>query len=173
MVLYLNELQRPNGLFYHAPDVPFYWGRGNGWIAAGMAELLQYLPKKHKDRPRILQGYLTMMNSLKDFQNSRGIWNQLIDQPDCWAETSGSAMFTFAFIKGVKNGWLNAKEYAPLARKAWLTLVPYVNEDGDVTEICIGTDRKNDKQYYYDRKRCIGDYHGQLAFLWCVVALLE
>ena len=33
MVLYLNELQRPNGLFYHAPDVPFYWGRGNGWIA--------------------------------------------------------------------------------------------------------------------------------------------
>ena len=173
MVLYLNELQRPNGLFYHAPDVPFYWGHGNGWIAAGMAELLQYLPKKHKDRPRILQGYLTMMNSLKDFQNSRGIWNQLIDQPDCWAETSGSAMFTFAFIKGVKNGWLNAKEYAPLARKAWLTLVPYVNEDGDVTEICIGTDRKNDKQYYYDRKRCIGDYHGQLAFLWCVVALLE
>ena len=173
MVLYLNELQRPNGLFYHAPDVPFYWGRGNGWIAAGMAELLQYLPKKHKDRPRILQGYLTMMNSLKDFQNSRGIWNQLIDQPDCWAETSGSAMFTFAFIKGEKNGWLNAKEYAPLARKAWLTLVPYVNEDGDVTEICIGTDRKNDKQYYYDRKRCIGDYHGQLAFLWCVVALLE
>ena len=79
MVMYLDELQRPNGLFYHAPDVPFYWGRGNGWIAAGMAELLQYLPKKHKDRPRILQGYLTMMNSLKDFQNSRGIWNQLID----------------------------------------------------------------------------------------------
>lgn len=37
MVLYpLDELQRPNGLFFHAPDVPFYWGRGNGWIAAGM-----------------------------------------------------------------------------------------------------------------------------------------
>lgn len=31
MVMYLDELQRPNGLFYHAPDVPFYWGRGNGW----------------------------------------------------------------------------------------------------------------------------------------------
>ena len=32
MVLYLDKLQRPNGLFYHALDVPFYWGRGNGWI---------------------------------------------------------------------------------------------------------------------------------------------
>ena len=59
MVMYLDELQRPNGLFYHAPDVPFYWGRGNGWMAAGMAELLRYLPKKHKDRPRIMEGYLT------------------------------------------------------------------------------------------------------------------
>lgn len=27
MVMYLDELQRPNGLFYHAPDVPFYWGQ--------------------------------------------------------------------------------------------------------------------------------------------------
>ena len=43
MVVYLNELQRPNGLFYHAPDVPFFWGRGNGWMAAGTAELLRSL----------------------------------------------------------------------------------------------------------------------------------
>ena len=173
MVLYLDELQRPNGLFYHASDVPFYWGRGNGWIAAGMSELLQYLPEEHKDRARIMEGYRKMMASLKAYQNPKGIWNQLVDQSDCWAETSGSAMFAFAFIKGVKNGWLDEKEYAPLARKAWMALVPYINENGDVTEVCIGTDRKNDKQYYYDRKRCVGDYHGQLAYLWCVVALLE
>lgn len=173
MVLYLDELQRPNGLFYHASDVPFYWGRGNGWIAAGMSELLQYLPENHEDRSRIMKGYQMMMSSLKKFQNSKGMWNQLIDQTDCWAETSGSAMFAFAFIKGVKNGWLDEKEYAPLARKAWIALVSYINKDGDVTEICIGTDRKNDKQYYYNRKRCVGDYHGQLAYLWCVVALLE
>ena len=44
MVAYLDKLQQPNGLFYHAPDVPFYWGRGNGWVAAGMAELLRSLP---------------------------------------------------------------------------------------------------------------------------------
>ncbi|RZL09149.1 MAG: glycosyl hydrolase, partial [Pedobacter sp.] len=39
MVLYLDELQRPNGLFYHAPDVPYYWGRGDGWMAVGMPDL--------------------------------------------------------------------------------------------------------------------------------------
>ena len=173
MVLYLDELQRPNGLFYHAPDVPFYWGRGNGWMAAGMAELLRSLPKDSEYRPRILEGYRTMMKSLKEYQAPNGLWNQLIDQPDCWTETSGSAMFTFAFIMGVKHGWLDAKEYAPAARKAWLALVTYINDQDNVREVCVGTNKKNDKQYYYDRRRNVGDYHGQAPYLWCTVALLE
>ena len=168
-----DELQRPNGLVYHAPDVPFYWGRGNGWMAAGMSELLRCLPKKHKDRARILEGYQKMMKSLKEYQNADGLWNQLIDKSDCWTESSGSAMFTFAFIMGVKNGWLDAEEYAPAARKAWLALVPYVNEKNQVREVCVGTNKKNDLQYYYDRPRRTGDYHGQGPVLWCTVALLE
>lgn len=173
MVLYLDELQRPNGLFYHAPDVPFYWGRGNGWMAAGMTELLRYLPVDNKDRPRILKGYQAMMKSLKDFQTPGGMWNQLIDDPACWAETSGSAMFTYALISGVKHGWLDNQEYAQVARKAWMAMVPYINDKGDVTEVCVGTNKKNDKQYYYDRPRHIGDYHGQSPYLWCTIALLE
>jgi unsaturated rhamnogalacturonyl hydrolase len=173
MVLYLNELQRPNGLFYHAPDVPFYWGRGNGWMAAGMTELLRLLPEDNLDRPRILQGYQTMMKSLKNFQTPKGTWNQLIDEPECWAETSGSAMFAYAFISGVKHGWLDKKEYAEPARKAWMALVPYINEKGDVAEVCVGTNKKNDKQYYYDRPRNVGDSHGQSPYLWCTFALLE
>ena len=173
MAMYLDELQRTNGLFYHAPDVPYYWGRGNGWMAAGMSELLRCLPKKHKDRARILEGYQKMMKSLKEYQNAEGLWNQLIDKPDCWTESSGSAMFTFAFIMGVKNGWLDADEYAPAARKAWLALVPYVNEKNQVKAVCVGTNKKNDLQYYYDRPRRTGDYHGQGPVLWCTVALLE
>ena len=173
MVLYLDELQRPNGLFYHAPDVPFYWGRGNGWMAAGMAELLRSLPAGSPYRPRILQGFRTMMASLKSYQTPGGLWNQLIDKPDCWVETSGSAMFTFAFIEGVKHGWLDAKEYAPAARKAWMALVDYIDDRADVTEVCVGTNKKNDERYYYDRPRHTGDYHGQAPYLWCAVALLE
>jgi rhamnogalacturonyl hydrolase YesR len=59
MVVYLDSLQQPNGLFYHAPDVPFFWGRGNGWMAAGMSELLWSLPKDNPDRERIMEGYRT------------------------------------------------------------------------------------------------------------------
>ena len=45
-----RKLQQPNGLFYHAPDVKHFWGRGDGWVAAGMTELLRDLPEKHKAR---------------------------------------------------------------------------------------------------------------------------
>lgn len=173
MVYYLDELQRPNGLFYHAPDVPFYWARGNGWMAAGMTELLKALPENNADRKRIMKGYLTMMENLKKYQGRDGMWNQLIDQPDFWPETSGSAMFTYAIITGIKKGWLDKKEYTPIARKAWLALVSYIDENGDVRETCVGTNKKNDKQYYYDRPRITGDYHGQAPYLWCATALME
>ena len=172
MVVYWDELQRPNGLFYHAPDVPYFWARGNGWMAVGMAELLLSTPEDNPNHARILEGYRLMMKSLKDYQDKSGMWNQLIDKADCWPETSGSAMFTYAMIMGVKMGWLEAEEYGPIARKAWIALVPYINKDGDVEEVCVGTGKKNDLQYYYDRPRIIGDYHGQAPMLWCTYALL-
>ena len=99
--------------------------------------------------------------------------SQLVDDPACCAESSGTAMFTYAMITGVKLGWLDKKEYSPVARKAWMALIPYINEEGDVTEVCIGTNKKNDKQYYYDRRRIVGDYHGQAPILWCCFALIE
>jgi hypothetical protein len=43
---YIQKLQQPNGLFYHGIDAPFFWGRGNGWVAAGFAELPSVLPEK-------------------------------------------------------------------------------------------------------------------------------
>lgn len=173
MIYYLDKLQLPNGLFYHAPDVPFIWARGNGWMAAGMAELLKALPEKSSYRSRIMEGYKKMVESLKRYQGKDGMWNQLVDHPDCWPETSGSAMFTYAIITGVKHGWLDRNVYAPIARRAWLALVPYINEEGDVREVCVGTNKKNDKQYYYERPRIAGDFHGQAPYLWCATALIE
>jgi len=173
MVLYLDSLQRPNGLFYHAPDVPYFWGRGDGWMAAGMAELLRSLPKDSQYRERIMKGYKTMMASLLKYQAENGMWRQLIDDPESWPETSCTGMFTFAMITGVKNGWLDAAAYGPAARKGWLALITYIDSNNDVREVCEGTNKKNDRQYYLDRKRNIGDLHGQAPVLWCATALLR
>lgn len=173
MVLYLDSLQKPNGLFYHAPDVPFFWGRGDGWMAAGMAEILTSLPTHNPDRPRIMKGYQTMMASLLKYQAPSGLWRQLIDEPNSWEESSSTGMFAYAMVVGVKKGWLDRKTYAPAARKAWLGLVSYIDENGDVKEVCEGTNKKNDKQYYLDRKRIVGDLHGQAPILWTAAALIS
>ncbi|TCJ19578.1 glycosyl hydrolase [Flaviaesturariibacter flavus] len=173
MVLYLDTLQRPNGLFYHAPDVPFFWGRGDGWMAVGMSELLRSLPKENPDRPRIMEGYHKMMASLLRYQAEDGMWRQLIDDPESWKETSCTGMFTTAFITGVREGWLDARTYGPAARKAWLSLVRYINADGDITDVCEGTNKRNDRKYYLDRKRNTGDLHGQAPLLWCANAMLR
>jgi rhamnogalacturonyl hydrolase YesR len=173
MVVYLDSLQKPNGLFYHAPDVPFYWGRGNGWMAAGMSELLRSLPENNPDRARIMEGYRTMMASLLESQGEDGMWHQLVDHPESWQETSCTAMFTFAMITGVKEGWLDEKTYGAAARGGWLGLIKYIDENADVHEVCEGTGKKNDLPYYLNRKRNIGDFHGQAPVLWCASALLR
>jgi unsaturated rhamnogalacturonyl hydrolase len=173
MVAYLDKLQQPNGLFYHAPDVPFYWGRGDGWVAAGMAEMLRTLPENHPQRARIMKGYRLMMTALLRYQGKDGMWRELIDRDDAWPESSSSAMFSFAIITGVKNGWLDAATYGPAARKAWIAVTGYIDQNNDVTNVCEGTGKKDDLEYYYMRKRRTGDFHGQAPVLWVASALLR
>ena len=171
MVLYLDRIQNSNGLFYHAPNAPFYWARGDGWMAVGMAEVLKMLPDNHADKPRIKAAYLKMMETLARFQLSNGMWAQLIDNLSAWPESSGSAMFTYAMITGVKEGWLEEKKYGAVARKGWLALLTYLTDDYDLREVCEGTGAKNDYQYYINRRRWVGDLHGQAALMWCANAL--
>jgi rhamnogalacturonyl hydrolase YesR len=81
------------------------------------------------------------------------MWRQLIDHPEAWIETSSTAMFPFALLSGVKNGWLEERTYAPAARKGWRGLVSYISADGDISDVCDGANKKNDLQYYLNRAR--------------------
>ena len=170
---YLKRLQRPNGLFFHAPQAPFHWARGNGWMAAGMTELLRNLPAEHPDHAEILAGYRRMMAALLTTQGEDGRWRQLLDLPTAWEEGSGSAMFSYAFVVGVRRGWLPAETYGPAARNAWLALVDSLDADAGLRDVCVGTPTGSDAQHYLDRPRVDGDLHGQAPMLWTAAALLE
>lgn len=173
MVAYLDKLQQPNGLFYHAPDVPYFWGRGDGWVAAGMTEMLTSIPMNHPQRARILAGYRLMMSALLKYQGADGMWRQLLDQQDAWNETSSTGMFTYAFVTGVKKGWLDGPTYGPAARRGWIAVTGFIDQNGDMTSVCEGTNKFNDRDYYLARKRRTGDFHGQEPVLWAASALLE
>ena len=171
LALYLTTLQQENGLFQHTTKAPFYWGRGNGWVAAGMAMTLKVLPKDNEYYGTIEAAYRKMMAALLEYQREDGLWGQLIDGPDSWDETSCSAMFTYAFIEGYAGGLLG-KDYAKAARKAWIALCGQL-EDFALKEVCVGTGGRNDRQFYLDRPRKTGNNHGQCAMMWVANALVN
>lgn len=173
MVYNLERLQQPNGLFYHADDSHFYWGRGAGWVAAGLTEILLEMPENHPMRPEILAGYKKMMAGLLKVQAPSGMWRQLLDNPESWEETSGTGMFTFAMATGVKRGWLDAKEYKEPARRAWIALSSHLTPEGKVRDVCVGTNKGYTVEYYMTRNRATGDLHGQAAFSWAAWAMLD
>ncbi len=170
---YIEKLQRPNGLFYHRDDAPFYWGRGNGWAAAAMTELLLALPKEHQYYNVILAAYQKMMITLTGFQGEDGMWHQLLDDPESYPESSCTGMFLFALASGIDNGWLPFDKNSANVENAWNALAGYVNEKGEVENVCVGTNAKDNKKHYLTRPKSTGNFHGQAAVLWAATAMIR
>ena len=177
MCLYLERLQRRDGLFNHAPGAPFAWGRGNGWMAAGMAMNLKYLAKDDPAREKILAGYLKMVATLIATQRQSGLWGQIVDDDGSWDETSGSAMFAYALQEGISKGFIEDAAMREKAQKcverAFAALVAKLDRHGNLADVCAGTGWKNSRAHYMGRARVNGDPHGQAPLLWLCRALLQ
>jgi rhamnogalacturonyl hydrolase YesR len=165
MVEYIDKLQQPSGLFHHSIGPgQIFWGRGDGWMAVGMSELLSELPADHPQRAKILESYRKFMAAVVKVQSPQGLWHQVLDDEKSWTESSCTGMFTFGLARGVANGWLDAATYAPAARKGWAALCENVDADANVKDVCIGTNRGKDEQYYL---------HGQAATVWAAWAMMK
>ncbi|MDX1408526.1 MAG: glycoside hydrolase family 88 protein, partial [Saprospiraceae bacterium] len=170
---YVDSLQQPNGLFYHGPEAPVFWGRGNGWMAAGLTEVVSGLPKDHPHYATIVAGYQRMMARLLAYQGKNGLWKQVLDLPESWDETSCSAMFAYAMAKGVQLGLLDSDPYQAAVHNAWNALRARVNENGELTGVSVGTSQATQPDYYLRRERKDGDFHGQAPLLWLINALFS
>jgi len=109
-----------------------------------------------------------MMAALLKFQSDNGMWRQLIDYEYSWAESSCTAMFAYAMTVGVNRGWLDRESYHPAVEKAWKALCAHVDRKGNVREICVGTGQTDDIEFYLNRPRTLGDFHGQAPLLWLI-----
>ena len=176
MVDYLGA-QQPNGLFFHnVTEARVHWGRGNGWFAAGMAEIMRDLPETHPNYQTILNGYTAMMEGLLPLQSQNGLWYQVLDMPNDgsnWEESSCTGMFTYAMIAGVRRGVLDANTYVPVIEAAWAGLQTKISPQGNVSDICTGTWYHATPQEYMALTRLTGDGHGQAPVLWAAAELLR
>jgi rhamnogalacturonyl hydrolase YesR len=114
-----------------------YWGRGNGWVMGGLVRVLQYLPENHPERARFVQQYQDMAARLLTLQQPDGLWRASLLDPDTYPmkESSGSALYAYAFAWGVNQGLLDARSFKPAVQKAWTALVANVQPDGKLTHV--------------------------------------
>lgn len=169
---YLTRLRLPDSLFFHGEEAPFRWGRGNGWVAAGLAELLSELPASHPKAPRLRSNFLEMAKALINYQTKDGLWRQLLDYENAWIEASASALFGYALALGVKTGALPKAPFSAAYMKAWKALITLIDGEGRLGEVCAGTWQSADAAFYLNRPRVRGDFHGQAPLLWFAWSLL-
>jgi rhamnogalacturonyl hydrolase YesR len=170
---YAKRLQRPDGIFMHAADGPFAWGRGNGFAAFGLIEALSALPESHKDRAALLAVYRRLMSGVRQQQAPDGMWREVIDEPGAYREESATAMLLTAMLRGIRRGWLD-DSYGAAATRAWRALAAHVAEDGTIIDICTGTGAGPTKRYYLDRAAVTGaDDRGGAMALTAALEMVE
>ncbi|HBI01936.1 MAG TPA: glycoside hydrolase family 88 protein [Flavobacterium sp.] len=130
-----NLLDPKTGLLYHGWDEskemawanketgtsPNFWSRSLGWYAMALVDALDYFPENHPKRGELISYLNSLSNTLLKYQHSSGLWYQVTDQGNRegnYLEASGSAMFAYAFAKGVNKGYL-PKEFKNHANKAF------------------------------------------------------
>ena len=166
-----GEIQQENGLFQHGRSAPFYWGRGNGFAALGLAETLTWLPEDYAARPAIMELYRRLMESLGRLQRPSGMLPQVLDFPGSYDEFTAACMLGYALARGLRRGWLPA-EYREKAELAWQGVAERIDDVGNVTDACASTGVQLTVRRYLDRPAIHGfdDRSGGLA-LWFAVEM--
>jgi rhamnogalacturonyl hydrolase YesR len=109
-----------------------FWGRGNGWVIAGLARVLPYIPDEYPSRQKFVQQYKEMAHKLLSIQGEDGMWRASLLDPEELpiGETSGTAFFTYALAWGINNNLLDRQVFQPAVEKGWKALVGNVNDQG-------------------------------------------
>ena len=98
-----------------------FWARGDGWVLAGLAKVLQDMPEEYVRQPFFVNKYTQLARAVAKLQQKEGYWTRSMADPEHapGPETSGTAFFTYGLLWGINNGYLQKKEFAPVIARAW------------------------------------------------------
>ena len=166
-----GKIQQSHGLFWHCRSAAYYWGRGNGFAAMGLAEALTYLPEDHDSRDGIVSMYRRLMDSLGRLQHHSGMLNQVLDIPGSYLEFIATCMMGYAMARGIRLGFL-PDEFGSVVERAWQGVAERVDDVGNVVDACASTGVQENVREYLDRPAIFGydDRSGGMA-LWFAVEM--
>ncbi|MDF1741704.1 MAG: glycoside hydrolase family 88 protein [Verrucomicrobiales bacterium] len=152
-----SKCQREDLIYRHSPLNDAAWGRGNGFPALGLASTLENFPEDHPDYHFLLEAYRSHLTALVEHQDHDGMWHQLIDLPDSYAELTATCMISAAIVKGIRHGWLDQTRWLPSVNKAWEAVKARIDLEGDtLINVCTGTGKQKALEDYYNRTAILG-----------------
>jgi len=109
-----------------------FWSRGNGWVLAGLARVIENMPANYPARQKFVGQFKDMAAKIASLQQSDGSWHASLLDPESYPikECSGTGFYCYAILWGINQGILSKEEYLPVAKKAWTALVTSVQPDG-------------------------------------------
>ncbi len=115
-----------------------FWGRGNGWVIAAMAEVLQALPVGDPHSARYRDMLIGMADRLRGLQGADGMWRTSLLNPTRYPvpETSATALIAYAIAYGVNAGLLDRATYVPVVIRAWAGLTTISLRPGGFVTNC-------------------------------------
>jgi unsaturated rhamnogalacturonyl hydrolase len=120
-----------------------FWSRGNGWVLASLALVVQRLPDDSPLRAKYIALYRSIAERISGLQPSDGLWRASLLDPDGYpaAEISSTAFFTYAIAWGINENILDRNEYLPVVGRAWRGMLTHIYASGRLGNIQpIGTE---------------------------------
>jgi unsaturated rhamnogalacturonyl hydrolase len=114
------------------------WARGNGWVAMTCAELLPSLKPDSAEWREVRDTLVEITGTLLPLQTRSGLWRTILDDRKAYEETSASAMFLFALLRGRSLGILSDQVDDAIDRAA-RGLAKHVTADGRFEGCSEGT----------------------------------
>ena len=154
---------------YTAPNgEDTYWSRGNGWVLAGLARVLDVMPADAPHRQEYETTFAEMAAALLPIQREDGFWNVSLHDPNDFGgkETSGTAFFVFGLAWGINHGVLLGDDYLNAVAKGWNGMVDdALHSDGFLGYVqSTGKQPSDGQPVTYDKPPNFEDY-GLGAFL--------
>jgi rhamnogalacturonyl hydrolase YesR len=114
-----------------------FWSRGNGWVLAGLAMVLDRMPDNYPPRGKYVEQYKQMAARIADLQPKDGVWRASLLDPASYPnpEISGTAFFTYGLAWGIHHGFLDRKKYLPIVMKSWQGMLTHIYADGRLGSI--------------------------------------
>lgn len=114
-----------------------FWSRGNGWVMAGLVNVLEFMPKNYPSRDKYVEQFRQMAEKLAEIQSPDGLWRSGLLDPDAYPlpEVSGSAFITYGLAYGINSHILDRAKYQPIVEKAWKGMLSHVYADGRLGSI--------------------------------------